>query len=142
MSVVASSPTSVATTSVPSDRVTVIWSAPSTTCWFVMITPSARTTNPVPKLCTCCSLPSGAKNMSKGDCCTRRRPTTPTDTTDGATLAAEVTMAVRRDWSTDCCAGGFACASARAPVAIASVMSARRARVMWMPPYPAPAHRS
>ena len=74
MSVVASSPTSVAGTSEPSASVTVIRSAPSTTCWLVMITPSARTTKPVPKLWTCCSLPSGAKNMSKGDCCTRRRP--------------------------------------------------------------------
>src|SRR5687767_7322333 len=47
-SVDASEPTSVACAFEPSQNVTVIDSAPSTTCWFVTIVPSSSYTNPEP----------------------------------------------------------------------------------------------
>jgi hypothetical protein len=48
MSVEGSEPTSVAFAVVPSTKWTVIDVAPSTTCWFVTMSPFVSTTNPDP----------------------------------------------------------------------------------------------
>ena len=95
-------PTSSATKSRPSGRVTLICSAFRTTWSLVRMIPSSRTMTPEPKPMALRWAPGGMKKLShmlRGRAASREM--TLTLTTAGATRLAAWTMAVRREASTD-----------------------------------------
>ena len=95
MSFVSSMPRTVAGYTVPSRIITDTLVAPATTCAFVTMTPSARTTNPVPSPADVrgCARP---KKTSNGSCGAWFTASVCTVTTDGETFATAAVMAFFR----------------------------------------------
>ncbi len=133
-SVRASSPSSRAGKFRPSRRVTTMESAPVTTCWLVMIIPSAVTMKPEPRPWTTCSAPGGRKNRSntvRGRA--RSRRTTFTLTTAGAIRAAAMLMAECR---LAVMPAPRCCAARRGPQAASATTEGERTGPRALTPWP------
>src|SRR5512143_2477479 len=95
MSLVSSAPSTLAGYTVPSRAITETLFAPATTCAFVTMTPSLRTTNPVPNP-ACVRGCARPKNKSNGSCGDWSTTSVCTVTTDGATFATAAVIAFCR----------------------------------------------